>query len=146
MGKETTGAAAPEQPGARSGRPPGHPLAVRFPCTGCFFVGLSFPTAGITRKFRASMADALQSDSATSASVREQYRETIAPQIRGWSILSANYGLSEYSFSALFKAPEYYFAFEIIGFSAVLAVLISRLKTAHRHCSGGCRQPLSTAL
>src|SRR6202047_1492324 len=53
-----------------------------------FFVGLSFPPEGITRKFRASMAAALQSDSATAASVREQYRETIAPQIRGWSILS----------------------------------------------------------
>jgi hypothetical protein len=111
-----------------------------------FFVGLSFPTAGITRKFRASMAAALQSDSATAASVREQYRETIAPQIRSWSILSANYRTLGIFVCALFKAPEYYFAFEIIGFSAVLAVLISRLKTAHEALLRRLRQPLSTAL
>src|SRR5882757_3816954 len=111
-----------------------------------FYVGLSFPTAGITRKFRASMAAALQSDSATAASVREQYRETIAPQIRSWSILSANYRTLGIFVSALFKAPEYYFAFEIIGFSAVLAVLISRLKTAHQALLRRLRQPLSTAL
>jgi phosphatidylglycerophosphate synthase len=108
-----------------------------------FFVGLSFPTAGITRKFRASMAAALQSDSATAASVREQYRETIAPQIRSWSILSANYRTLGIFVSALFKAPEYYFAFEIIGFSAVLAVLISRLNTAHEALLRRLRQPLS---
>ena len=130
MGKKTAGAAAPEQPGARSGRPPVIRWLFDF-LHRLFFVGLSFPTAGITRKFRASMAAALQSDSATAASVREQYRETIAPQIRSWSILSANYRTLGIFVSALFKAPEYYFAFEIIGFSAILAVLISRLKTAH---------------
>jgi phosphatidylglycerophosphate synthase len=107
------------------------------------FVGLSFPTAGITRKFRASMGAALQGDSATAASVREQYRETIAPQIRSWSILSANYRTLGIFVSALFKAPEYYFAFEIIGFSAVLAVLISRLKSAHEALLRRLRQPLS---
>jgi aspartyl/asparaginyl beta-hydroxylase (cupin superfamily) len=89
------------------------------------------------------MGAALQGDSATAASVREQYRETIAPQIRSWSILSANYRTLGIFVSALFKAPEYYFAFEIIGFSAVLAVLISRLNTAHQALLRRLRQPLS---
>ena len=96
-----------------------------------FFLGLSFPTAGINRKFRATMAATLQSDPGKDAWVREQYRETLAPRIRSWSILSTNYRTLGIFISALCKAPEYYFAFEIIGFSAVLAVLIRRQNTAH---------------
>src|SRR3984957_10755205 len=55
------------------------------------FLGLSFPTARINRKFRATMAAALQGDPKNAALVRQRYRETLAPQLRGWSILSANY-------------------------------------------------------
>jgi phosphatidylglycerophosphate synthase len=96
-----------------------------------FFFGLSFPTARINRKFRATMAHALQDDPGKAASVRQLYRETLAPQIRGWSVLSANYRTLGIFISALFKAPEYYFGFEIVGFSVVLAVLIRRLNSAH---------------
>jgi phosphatidylglycerophosphate synthase len=95
-----------------------------------FFLGLSFPTAGINRQFRATMGATLGSDPRNAAMVRQQYRETLAPQIRSWSILSANYRTLGIFISALFKAPEYYFAFEIIGFSASLAVLIRRQSTA----------------
>jgi phosphatidylglycerophosphate synthase len=95
------------------------------------FLGLSFPTARINRKFRATMAAALQSDPGKAALVRQQYRETLAPQIRSWSILSANYRTLGIFIAALFKAPEYYFAFEIIGFSVALAVLIRRQSSAH---------------
>jgi phosphatidylglycerophosphate synthase len=95
------------------------------------FLGLSFPTARINRKFRATMAAALQSDPGKAALVRQQYRETLAPQIRSWSILSANYRTLGIFIAALFKAPEYYFAFETIGFSVALAVLIWRQSTAH---------------
>src|SRR3984893_2689888 len=110
-----------------------------------FFVGLSFPTAGTARKFRETMTRALAAEPEHAALIRQRYRETLAPRLRSWSILSADYPLLGIFISALFKAPEYYFAFEIIGFSAVLAVLISRLKTAHEALLRRLRQPLSTA-
>jgi phosphatidylglycerophosphate synthase len=96
-----------------------------------FFFGLSFPTAGIKREFRETMAEALQNDPGRADLVRQLYRETLAPQIRGWSVLSANYRTLGIFISTLFKAPEYYFGFEIVGFSVLLAVLIRRLNSAH---------------
>lgn len=96
-----------------------------------FYFGLSFPTAGTNRKFRETMAQALQADPGQDVRVRQLYRETIAPQIRGWSILSANYRTLGIFIACLFKVPEYYFGFEILGFSGVLAVLIRRLNIAH---------------
>ena len=77
------------------------------------------------------MAEALQNDPAKAALVRQHYRETLAPQIRSWSVLSANYRTLGIFISTLFKAPEYYFGFEIVGFSVVLAVLVRRLNSAH---------------
>ena len=96
-----------------------------------FFFGLSFPSAGINRKFRETMAEALRNDPEKAVLVRQLYRETLAPQIRSWSVLSANYRTLGIFICALFKAPEYYFGFEIVGFSVVLAVLIRRLNAAH---------------
>jgi hypothetical protein len=96
-----------------------------------FFFGLSFPTAGINRKFRETMAEALQNDPGKALLLRQHYRETLAPQIRSWSVLSANYRTLGIFLSTLFKAPEYYFGFEIVGFSVLLAVLIRRLNSAH---------------
>src|ERR1700722_19653488 len=40
-----------------------------------FFVGLSFPTAGITRKFRETMTVALQRQPGHAALIRQRYRE-----------------------------------------------------------------------
>jgi len=101
-----------------------------------FFNGLSFPTAGITRQFRKTMAAALQREPDRASLIRERYREILAPQLRRWSILSANYRTLGIFLSALFKAPEYYFGFEIIGFNAVLAVLIWRQRAAHQALLG----------
>ena len=96
-----------------------------------FFGRLSFPTAGITRKFRETMTAALQRQPGHAALIRQRYRETLAPQLRSWSILSANYRTLGIFIAALFKTPEYYFGFEIIGFSAALAVLIRRQSASH---------------
>ena len=96
-----------------------------------FFVGLSFPTAGTNRKFRETMLKALQNHPGKAVGVRQLYRETLAPQIRSWSVLSANYRTLGIFISTLFKAPEYYFGFEIVGFSVLLAVLIRRQNSAH---------------
>jgi len=96
-----------------------------------FYTGLSFPTAGTIRKFRETMATALQRQPERVDLIRQHYREILAPQLRGWSILSANYRTLGIFITALLGAPEYYFGFEIIGFSAILAVLIWRLNASH---------------
>jgi phosphatidylglycerophosphate synthase len=108
-----------------------------------FYFGLSFPTAGINRKFRETMAEALQNDPDNAHLVRQQYRETLAPQIRSWSVLSSNYRTLGIFISTLFKAPEYYFGFEIVGFSVLLAVLIRRLYSAHLVLQSNLRLPIS---
>jgi phosphatidylglycerophosphate synthase len=96
-----------------------------------FFLGLSFPTAETNRKFRDTMAEALQNQPGKTVWVRELYRETLAPQIRSWSVLSANYRTLGIFIASLFKVPECYFAFEIVGFSVLLVVLIRRQNSAH---------------
>jgi phosphatidylglycerophosphate synthase len=126
----------PQEPPPRNGdaRDRGGPGATRWLLDflhRLFFIGLSFPTAGINGKFRETMAEALQNDPGRADLVRQHYRETLAPQIRSWSILSANYRTLGIFISTLFRAPEYYFGFEIVGFSVVLAVLIRRLNAAH---------------
>jgi phosphatidylglycerophosphate synthase len=104
-----------------------------------FFLGLSFPTAGIDRKFRETMAEAVRNHPGKAVLVRQHYRDTLAPQIRSWSVLSANYRTLGIFISTLFKAPEYYFGFEIVGFSVLLAVLIRRLNSAHEVLLGNLR-------
>ena len=96
-----------------------------------FFNGLSFPSASLTRKFRETLAAALQRKPKQDNHKQERNREVVAPQLREWSILSANYRTLGIYICALFQAPEYYFGFEIIGFSAILAVLIRRQNAAH---------------
>jgi len=124
----------PQEPPLRNNRDRGRPGGIRRLLDflhRLFFFGLSFPTAGINRKFRETMAEALQNDPGKAVLVRRHYRETLAPQIRSWSVLSANYRTLGIFISTLFKVPEYYFGFEILGFSVVLAVLIRRLNFAH---------------
>ena len=96
-----------------------------------FFEGLSFPAASLRRKFREAMAAALERQPGREALIRQRYRETLAPQLRSWTILSANYRTLGIFIAAVLKAPEYYFGFEIIGFSAILAVLIRRLSASY---------------
>ncbi len=102
-----------------------------------FFVGLSFPAAGIRSKFAETMGDALRRQPGDEALIRQRYRETLAPQLRSWTILSANYRTLGIFIAAVLKAPEYYFGFEIIGFSAILAVLIRRLSASYEVFDAG---------
>lgn len=89
-----------------------------------FYLWLSFPTADITRKIRAGMTAALDRQPARAALVRERYRQVFAPLVRRWSILSANYRTLGIFVCALLGLPAYYFWFEILGFTALLALLI----------------------
>src|SRR5215813_325770 len=49
-----------------------------------FFTGLSFPTAGITRRFRETMAAALQDQPGRATLIRQRYREILSSQLRHW--------------------------------------------------------------
>lgn len=90
------------------------------------YVSVQLMVVGIPAGFDAKMADLLKQNSAQAASIRERYRETFAPAIRRWSILSANYRTIGIFICAALSVPQYYFLFEIFGFSAILAVLLSR--------------------
>jgi len=92
-----------------------------------FYDRLSFPAAGVTRKIRAAMTLALERHPEPPALIRERYRAAFAPRLREWTLLSANYRTLGIFLAALCGAPHYYFGFEIVGFSAILAVLIHRL-------------------
>jgi phosphatidylglycerophosphate synthase len=89
-----------------------------------FYGGLSFPGAYVTRKFRTAMTAALDRQPERAALVRQRYREAFAPLVRRWSLLSANYRSLGIFIGALLEAPEYYFWFEIVGFSTILGLLI----------------------
>lgn len=80
--------------------------------------------AGGTVRFHQRLAAALEREPERAESLRQRYRETFAPAVRRWSVLSANYRTIGLFASALARAPQYYFAFEIVGFSAILAALM----------------------
>lgn len=63
---------------------------------------------------------------------RARYRAVFAPSIRRWSVLSANYRTLGIFLCALAGAPEVYFWFEILGFSAILAVLLPLQRARYR--------------
>ena len=90
------------------------------------YVGVQLLVVGIPAGFDEKMAALLERHPAQAASVRQRYRETFAPAIRRWSILSANYRTVGIFICAALSVPQYYFLFEIFGFSAILAVLLSR--------------------
>ena len=97
-----------------------------------FYLWLSFPAADITGKTRASMAAALDRQPESAAFIRERYRQSFAPLVRSWSVLSANYRTLGIFVCVLFAVPAYYFWFEILGFSTVLAVLIASEYACYR--------------
>lgn len=97
-----------------------------------FYFWLSFPTADITHKIRASMRAVLEREPTRAALVRERYRQIFAPLVFRWSILSANYRTLGIFICALLAAPEYYFWFEILGFTALLAALIANEYACYR--------------
>lgn len=89
-----------------------------------FYGDLSFPAAGVTRTIRAAMTEALQRQPQRESLIRERYREAFAPLLRRWSFLSSNYHTLAIFVCALLKAPQYYFWFTLIGFSAMLVWLV----------------------
>jgi len=97
-----------------------------------FYGRLSFPAADVTRKINASMAAALDREPERAALIREQYRQVFAPLVRRFALLSANYRTLGIFVCALFAVPQYYFWFEIVGFGAILALLIANEYACYR--------------
>ncbi|MFS3134735.1 CDP-alcohol phosphatidyltransferase family protein [Gluconacetobacter sacchari] len=60
------------------------------------------------------------------AVLRRAYRDAFAPLLRGWSILSANYRTIGIFLCVVCRVPLAYFLFEIVGFSAILMMLLAR--------------------
>lgn len=66
------------------------------------------------------------------AVLRQDYREVFAPSVRRWAILSANYRTIAIFLFAVAGMPMFYFLFEIFGFSAILAGLLSGQRRRYR--------------
>lgn len=96
-----------------------------------FYVRLSFPAARITREVREAVAQALQRQPGRAPTIRQCYRDMYAPVLREWSILSANYRTLGIFIAAILGAPQGYFAFEIAGFTAILAWLLHRQRARY---------------
>ncbi|MDE1147189.1 MAG: CDP-alcohol phosphatidyltransferase family protein [Azospirillaceae bacterium] len=90
------------------------------------YLRLQYLTTGVTVGFHDELARALAADAARAPRIREAYRAVFAPSVRRWSILSANYRTLGIFIAAAAGRPLLYFWFELIGFSLILAVLLSR--------------------
>ncbi len=93
--------------------------------------------AGIDSQSRQALAATLQLRPERATSIRGSYREVFAPTVRQWSVLSANYRTLGIFVASSLKIPLYYFYFEIVGFSAILLVLLSRQPARSRRLFTG---------
>ncbi|MDE2239429.1 MAG: CDP-alcohol phosphatidyltransferase family protein [Rhodospirillales bacterium] len=88
--------------------------------------------AGGAVEFHAGFGALLAANPKREAGLRAAYRESFAPIIRRWGVLCANYRTLGLFIAALIKLPALYFVFEILGFSAVLIVLLEAQKVHYR--------------
>jgi len=97
------------------------------------YVGAQLLVSGPAIQFRDRLAQALETAGPDGAAViRARYRDIFAPAIRHWSILSANYRTIGIFIGAAIGRPDYYFIFEIFGFSVILALLLAYQRTRYR--------------
>ncbi|HEX4504507.1 MAG TPA: CDP-alcohol phosphatidyltransferase family protein [Alphaproteobacteria bacterium] len=102
------------------------------------YVGAQLLVSGQTVAFRGRLAQAFEKAGPGGANaIRERYREIFAPAVRRWSILSANYRTIGLFLGAAIGRPDYYFLFEIFGFSAILALLLAYQRSRYRLFFGG---------
>jgi phosphatidylglycerophosphate synthase len=90
------------------------------------YVRVQWKVAGVTLESRKELARIIQREPERAPLIRQRYREIFAPSVRQWAALSSNYRTFGIFVAALLKAPQYYFWFEIIGFSAITVVLIAK--------------------
>ena len=89
------------------------------------YVRLQWAVSGADPAFHRRMLEILGREPERSEAIRARYRAVFAPVLRRWSILSANYRTLGIFVCAAFKVPQYYFGFEIVGFSTILVALLS---------------------
>jgi phosphatidylglycerophosphate synthase len=82
--------------------------------------------------FHKSFAAILATKPAQDAALRQRYRETFAPVIRKWGVLSANYRTLGIFIAAALKMPLFYFLFDVFGLSLILVILLAAQKTRYR--------------
>ena len=77
--------------------------------------------------YRRRLAAAIARAPEQAMAIRQRYRDVFAPTVRRWSILSSNTRTLAIFICALFKAPLYFFCFEIAGLSLVTVILLALL-------------------
>ena len=95
------------------------------------YVWLQLTVSGINPAFYTRLSALLEAEPERDAAIRRRYRDVFAPVLRRWSVLSANYRTLGIFLGTLFRAPQVYFWFEIVGFSAILIALLSRQHTRY---------------
>ncbi len=96
------------------------------------YVRMQYAVAGVAVGFYATLASVMASEPQQAGVIRSRYREAFAPAVRRWSLLSANYRTVGIFVCALFKVPQVYFWFEIIGFSAIWIALLVGQRARYR--------------
>ena len=95
------------------------------------YVGVQFLAADVTPEFHQRLGRALERQPERTADLRRQYREAFAPSVRRWAVMSANYRTLGIFICAVAGAPQYYFWFEIIGFNAILILLLAQRRARY---------------
>ena len=102
------------------------------------YIAAQLLVSGQTVALRDRLAQAIEkAGPGGAAAIRARYREIFAPAVRRWSILSANYRTIGIFIGAAIGRPDYYFIFEIVGFSAILALLLAYQRTCYRQLFQG---------
>jgi phosphatidylglycerophosphate synthase len=96
------------------------------------YIRVQLRASGVTREFHERLAAAIEPSLGYDAPARRRYREIFAPLVRRWSVMSANYRTLGIFIFASAGAPDYYFWFEIIGFSAISLLLLRMRRARYR--------------
>jgi phosphatidylglycerophosphate synthase len=91
-----------------------------------FYMRVQRMVGAVSVEFNAGLAAILSAQPDCAGAIRRRYRAAFAPAVREWSVLSSNYRTLAIFLCALAKAPLVYFSFEVIGFNAILAILLAR--------------------
>jgi len=102
------------------------------------YVGAQLLVTGQAVAFHRSLVEAFaKAGPGAAEALRERYRAIFAPAVRRWSILSANYRTIGIFIGAAIGRPDYFFLFEIFGFSVILLLLLAYQRSRYRVFFGG---------
>lgn len=95
------------------------------------YIWVQLRASGVTVAFHSRLAQMLPPSLDYEAPARRRYRDTFAPLVRQWSVMSANYRTLGIFIFAVAGAPEYYFWLEIVGFSAISLLLLRKRRASY---------------